>query len=498
MKRSLCVTALFLCLATALVALRPSPVGSTPPVAGTGNCGCSEADMPDLSPAIVWVGDGPKLTVEEIVTLTAPSLWFSSDEPLFAKGEYPFPHPHPCDEPSEKNVVYYQIQRISLRPGMEKVTIPVQDDPTFFEKVRDFTVRYYFYYREDVGMNGHVHDLEVAEFEIFLEKTDQGCYQVRMTRVTAFAHGTDWYSNELIIENDVKVPVVLFVEEGKHATCPDRNADGIYTPGYDVNVRINDAWGVRDVFGSGWLVAPGFTFAMFKPRRPKYMLLPPETPKRCLLSPWFSSLPEDILARPRYELRPANTVVMCDDVPPSRKFLMEMMKHHKFGAEYQPNQYAANSLKALAEPLSGTTGMLPSINLRWDRALGLSFALRGRSIEAIYLVPRATWIFKNGEFSIEGMITTSASRFMGSYFSAGAAYEKDYWRNTDGGLSVALEKRWNFVAETGIKFRFRLKGKLRIAILGNEFGGVRLGVRTSGSDSLKNGRFIAEIGAGVW
>jgi hypothetical protein len=189
---------------------------------------------------------------------------------------------------------------------------------------------------------------------------------------------------------------------------------------------------------------------------------------------------------------------MCDDVPPSRDFLMGMMKHHRFGAEYQPEQHAANSIRALSEPLIGTRGKLPSINLRWDRHLGLSFALRGRSIEAIYIVPRATWIFDGGEISFEGMITSSASRFMGGYFSAGAAYEQDYLRNESGGISESPEKRWNFVAETGVKFRFRIKGKLRIAILGYEFGGVRLGVRTSGFDSLKNGRFIAEIGAGVW
>jgi hypothetical protein len=381
---------------------------------------------------------------------------------------------------------------------MAKVTTPVQDDPRFFEKVENFTVRYYFYYREDIGMNGHVHDLEVAEFEISLARTERGCYQVRMTRVTAFAHGTDWYSNELIIEDDIKVPVVLFVEEGKHATCPDRNADGIYTPGYDVNVRINDAWGVRDVFGSGWLVAPGFSFSMFKPRWPKFMLLPPETPKRCLADAWYSSLPEDTTGRHRYELRPANKVVMCDDVPPSRDFLMGMMKHHRFGAEYQPQQYAAYSIQALSDPLIGTAKKLPSINLRWDRDLGLSFALRGRSIEAIYIVPRMTWIFDTGDLSFEGMITSSASRFMGGYLSAGGAYETDYWRGDEGGVSQAPEKRWNFVAETGVKFRFRLKGKFRVAVLGYEFGGVRIGVRTSGFDSLKNGRFIAELGAGVW
>jgi len=157
-------------------------------------------------------------------------------------------------------------------------------------------------------------------------------------KTTAFAHGTDWYSNELIIEDDlgIRVPIVLFVEEGKHATCPDRNADGIYTPGYDVNVRINDAWGVRDVFGSGWLIDPSFNSAMFKPRWPQFAVLPPESSQACHAHTFFSSIPKDdpsygeILGR--YELRPANTVVMCDDVPPDREFLLGMMTR-RIGAQ---------------------------------------------------------------------------------------------------------------------------------------------------------------------
>jgi hypothetical protein len=141
---------------------------------------------------------------------------------------------------------------------------------------------------------------------------------------------------------------------------------------------------------------------------------------------------------------------------------------------------------------------MPSINLRWDRALGLSFAASGLPIEAIYLVPRATWIFDTGEVSIEGLLSSSASRFMGSYISFGGAYEQDKYRNSEGGVDTVPDKRWNFVTETGIKFRFRLQGKIRLFTLGYEFAGVRFGFRMSGFDSLKNGRLIAEIGGGVF
>ncbi len=495
-------SALALCLFVASLGMFV-PLGIPAALAqDAGDCGCLEVTDPDFSPAVLWQGASPELSLHEIITLAAPVLWYSMDEPLFSKGDFPFPHPHPCDESADTSIVYYQLRKIQLRQNMDEVTLPPQDDRLFFEKTESFTVRYYFYYHEDIGLNPHTHDLEVAEFEISLDRTEAGCYQVRMTRVTAFAHGTDWYSNELRIvegkEQGLRTPIVLFVEEGKHATCPDRNADGIYTPGYDINVRVNDAWGIRDVFGSGWLIAPGFNFAMFKPRWPRFALLPPETPNRCITHDYFSSLKKEFENNWHYELRPANRIEMCDDVPPSRDFLMSMMKDHSFGAGYEPDQYETGSLKALAEPLRGTKGKLPSINLRWDRALGLSFAGRGIPIESQYLIPRATWIFRDNEFSIEGMISSSASRFMGSYFSAGGAYELDRYRAPDGGIVTATDKNWNFVAEAGVKFRFRIKGKARVFLLGYEFGGVRLGIRTSGFDSLKNARFIAEIGAGVW
>ena len=495
-RRTIAVVAFCMCALTTLLSI-PAAQAQT----GDG-CGPADPATSGTPPAVFWQGDTPELSLQEILTLAAPVLWYSSDEPLFPKGDFPLPHAHPCDEPADTGIVYYQLKKIRLRPGMANVTLPPRDDPSFFEKTESFTVRYYFYYHEDIGLNPHTHDLEVAEFEIALDKTSSGCYRARMVRVTAFAHGTDWYSNELRIiegeEHGLRLPIVLFVEEGKHATCPDRNADGIYTPGYDVNVRVNDAWGVRDVFGSGWLIAPGFNFAMFKPRDERFALLPPQASKRQIRHPYFSSIREGMANNPRYELRPADQVVMCDDVPPSRDFLMSMMKHHEFGAGYEPEQYKTGTIQALSEPLRGTKGKLPSINLRWDRALGLSFAARGIPLESQYLIPRATWIFRDNEFSIEGMISSSASRFMGGYLSAGAAYELDRYRAPDGGIITAEDKSWNFVAEGGIKFRFILKGKMRLLSAGYKFGGIRLGLRSSGFDSLKNARFIAEIGAGVW
>ena len=99
-------------------------------------------------------------------------------------------------------------------------------------------------------------------------------------------------------------------------------------------------------------------------------------------------------------------------------------------------------------------------------------------------------------FSFSTIFLCSAALL--NLLSIGAAYEEDWFRNDEGGVTTAEDKRWNFVTETGVKFRFRITGKLRLFTLGYQFAGVRLGIRFSGFDALKNGRLIAEIGAGVF
>jgi hypothetical protein len=100
--------------------------------------------------------------------------------------------------------------------------------------------------------------------------------------------------------------VTVLVEEGKHASVPDRNADGVYTPGYDVNLRVNDAWGLRDVFGSAVLLGARYTASMSKPRTSRFRLLPPEDIAACgQRRPGDRA---DDAALGRYELRSASLV----------------------------------------------------------------------------------------------------------------------------------------------------------------------------------------------
>jgi hypothetical protein len=125
-----------------------------------------------------------------------------------------------------------------------------------------------------------------------------------VTRVTAKAHALVWFWSVLEPDMDSRFPMHLLVEEGKHALATDKNGDGVFTPGYDVNKRINDAWGTRDNMRTGLMATGAYESWMAKVRRPEHRIFPPlppiarsagwahhqRRPNRCRLRP----LPPDI------------------------------------------------------------------------------------------------------------------------------------------------------------------------------------------------------------
>jgi hypothetical protein len=86
------------------------------------------------------------------------------------------------------------LEEIASFLAPKRVESPAQQDPQFWQKVHSLSLRYLFYYEYDYGLSPHEHDLEVAEFHVLLETSEQGCYQVRVDRVIGLAHGVDWYS----------------------------------------------------------------------------------------------------------------------------------------------------------------------------------------------------------------------------------------------------------------------------------------------------------------
>jgi hypothetical protein len=156
-----------------------------------------------------------------------------------------------------------------------------------------------------------------------------------------------------------------------------------------------------------------------------------------------------------------------------------------FGMGREPPRRRFELEEALENPLTGTSALVPSVALRWDRHVGLAFMLRGLDLRELYIVPRFTIV--DGNYSAEALFTNSAARFISGYVSAGAVSED---RDTG--------RKWDFTAEAGIKARFTASGYLRILTLGYQFGGVRIGVRTNGFDLLTDQRFVVEFGAGVW
>ena len=217
---------------------------------------------------IVWsCKDEPKNpTFKWLAQKVAPVLWFSPDEPLIknrnlADKDSIIPSPLPASEKPMQRTVYYRMtdlrrSRVSGRSSAQELIDRLEEikehAPIPFDNLSAVEIRYLFYYERDYGFGGHPHDLEAVDIKVEVRHTSD-CNFLQITRIAGAAHGVDWYTNTLELKKDIEadeldmvLPPHILVEEGKHASAPDRNADGWYTPGYDSTRNRNDAWGVRD------------------------------------------------------------------------------------------------------------------------------------------------------------------------------------------------------------------------------------------------------------
>src|SRR5204863_4051252 len=135
-------------------------------------------------------------------------------------------------------------------------------------------LEYWLYYPFDVGgLGSHPHDPE----HIFVEVDKLGG---DVHRVIGAGHGymagNNIFSAGRAGAPPIELPIFAIVELGKHASAPDVDRDGVFTPGIDENTYNERAkvWGVRDVIGTMDNQLLAYDTAMSVVRRPDDYLAP--------------------------------------------------------------------------------------------------------------------------------------------------------------------------------------------------------------------------------
>lgn len=458
-------------------------------------------------PGIIWVGNDPIMTFQKLASYCAPIMWFSPDEPLLhdATGkDIRIPESFPFEDTSENPVVYFRVRTILTREGSTgKAYSPDQYDRSHnvidLSQIVGINLDYFFYYSSEEGLGGHVHDVESAEFKIGVWKRDKcpDCkYALLVTKVVGKAHGMLWYDNTLEIDKYAHFPMTLLVEEGKHATSTDKNGDGYFTPGYDVNKRVNDAWGVRDVMRTGALYSGGFQAWMAKVRHEEHRVFPP-LPEDSLLRKDYMENGEYAPDYAKYTLRPFPHPDKAE--PDLVHFIADK------GDPEWPEVEVLNSWKQLSGWIKDESFIKSlSIAYRYDGDSGLSFSFPFFIVKGLedplaggYIVHRM--YFKDKNFRDFGWMlhyTPSASRWIDTYFGAGVEWDVI---DLPEGSENPTETKAYFAFETGIKFRVNMQhSPLKFLTKLTDFWGFRVGIKNLGGFDIKRLVYVIEIGAGTW
>jgi hypothetical protein len=468
----------------------------------------------DLSFIIYWEGTNPKMKLADLAAYCAPIFWYSPDEPELenkAGKDIRIPTMFPFEEQVDSPVVYYQVKDILIstaEPGEAQQLD--ENDPgnsiIDLSKIHGFDIDYNHYYRHEVGLGMHDHDTEQAQFKIYVRTVtkdrEHPRYQLYLLQATAKAHALDWYDNIYMVNTDnlnfeLELPFHILVEEGKHASCTDMNGDGYYTPGYDVNVRTNDAWGLRDVIRTGELFSAKFEAWMAKVRRPEYKVLPP--------------LPADSPQRKKYVKNgvysPDNAVYQLRPMPAPEKAEPDKGLIHDMSGYYSENWPEIKKITAVNKFFDWWEGgnFINSLavaarvdNNQWGIVFNFPLFIV-KNVEAPlvggWLVNRLYFQDVNWRDVGYGILyTPSASRFMDPYFSVGVEWDK-----YDDPVTNSVQKRTDFVFETGLKFRGNVKfSPLKFLSVLTDFWGARVGIKNRGYMDIDELSYIFEIGAGVW
>jgi hypothetical protein len=455
---------------------------------------------------VVWLGDDPMMRMQDLATYAAPILWFSPDEPLLRDLQTPqeidIPMEFPFEDSTASPVVYYRVRNI-IQGGDGTCFLPdttdLNNSMLDLSQITAIDIDFFFYYPSEEGLGGHTHDVESVEMKIVVwhqEKCTECRHGITVERINAKAHGILWYDNTLEVDRYTNFPFTILVEEGKHASCTDKNGDGYYTPGYDVNFRINDAWGVRDVMRTGSLFSGGFQSWYAKVRVPQDRVFPP--------------LPEGARNRnhhevngvyapgyPKYELRPwpkrqpdvwyedPSIIRFVDKGFDEWPYIQEDTGFDKLADWFDEEDFA----KSL------------SLAFRWDGNAGISVVFPLFIVKNMYVPVSGGWLVNRiyltdkdlRDFGYNIIYTSSASRWVDGYFSMGFEYDKE--DAPDGGTVSETY----LASEAGLKFRanishspLKFMGKL------TDFWGLRAGIRYLGGTEFKKIGYIVEIGAGTF
>ena len=457
---------------------------------------------------VVWQGIERYMTFEDLAAYCGPVVWFSPDEPLLngAEGlDIRLPTAFPFEDQVDAPVVYYRVRTVledtdfNKEEGTEDVPVLSEMDPE--KRTTEIDLRqtagidldFFFFYPSEEGFGAHKYDVESVEMKLFVAKTrryPELGYWIVIQKVTAKAHGVLWYDNNLEIDRYTKFPIHLLVEEGKHASCTDKNADGYYSPGYDVNKRVNDAWGVRDVMATGSLYSGGYQAWMSKPRRPEHRVIPP-LPEGSLHREQF--VVDGVFAPDNavYELRPFPKVAPALAYDPGLKRFVDK------GDENWPEVEEFSGMKQFGQWVEAEACVKTvAFSFRYDGNAGLAVAFPLLIVKNVedpigggWLVNRVTFSDKRlRDFSYNILYTSSASRWIDAYFAAGWEWDSD-------GSSTQVHS----MTEAGIKLRFTMQGSgLKFLTRMTDFWGIRLGVKNWGIWKWDHIGYAVEVGAGVW
>jgi hypothetical protein len=476
---------------------------------------CKHADLADQY-GILWTGAEPRMPIERLVAYAAPVVWFSPDEPLLkigqkggrmAKGkDILIPEPFPFEENPGKPVVYYRVRRILQRVDEPGEGTYVEDPEARgqsvidLKKVAGIDLDFFFYYSMDVGGGSHKHDVEFIETRLAVARTpecEECPWVIGLMRVTGKAHGIQWYDNTLTVDETTHLPIHVFSEEGKHASCTDRNADGYFTPGYDVTERVNDAWGVRDTLGTGTFFTGNYQSWMTKVRADDTRVFPP--------------LPEDSPLREAHSrdgvYAPDNAIYVLRPYPRPEPAAPDLKPYiADKGDPNWPEIEQDTDLKRFGKWLEDESFIKSwAVSFRADGDLGVSLAFPLLIFKNVHEGLGGGWFvnriyLKDTKLRDFGWLlhyTGSASRWVDGYAAAGWEYDVSDIPEAEGG---GTQSRNLFVTETGIKLRVNIHHTPMkfLAKLGTDFWGLRVGIRTVGAWDFDRIGYVIEFGAGSW